>query len=129
MTVTSPSALRRLGWALLLRCPNCGGARALQHWFALRAHCPSCRFRYDRAEADSWIGGFQINLIVAEALFAALFIALFVAQWPRPDWAGLQRIAIVGVLVAPVLTWPWGKLLWLVIDLAVRPARASDLAD
>src|SRR3712207_6921761 len=53
--------------ALTLRCPRCGGRGILRNWFNLKHHCPSCDLVFNRGESgDYWLGGYNVNFIVAE---------------------------------------------------------------
>ena len=57
---------------MLLRCPRCGGAGILQHWFKMMESCPTCGLALERGEAhDYWLGAYAINLVVARILLRA----------------------------------------------------------
>jgi len=80
----------------------------------------------DRGENDYFLGSYTINLFVA--LVAAAAIAVAAVLLPG------HGLLIYG-LVLPVLTlltiafYPLSRLLWLAVDLALRPARPSDFAE
>lgn len=111
------------GRALLLRCPNCGGGSLFRHWLAMKPACPTCGLRLDRGERGYHVGSYMLNIIVAELIFAAIFIGTIVVMWPDPPWALLQYGGAALMVLAPVVLYPFTKTMFLAIDLLVRPAR------
>jgi len=65
----------------------------------------------------------MFNLVLAELLFAVVFVVVLVALWPTVPWDGIQVGAPLGMAIAPIALYPVSKLLWLAIDLAFRPDR------
>ena len=87
------------------------------------------RLRPDRGEPDYFLGGMLLNLVVAELLVAGLVLAAVLATWPDPPW-GL--ITVGGALAAgalPVAFYPFSKLLWLAVDLQIRPDEEPDATE
>lgn len=122
MKMPPPSRLFVLLWrALRLKCPYCGSGPVLQTWFKLRATCGSCGRKLERGEQDYFLGGMLFNLILAELLFASIFVTTLVVMWPRVPWDAIQVGAPLGMAVTPILTYPIGKLVWLAFDLTFRP--------
>ena len=111
-----------VGRALRLRCPYCGGGPVLQGWFKLRPACGNCGNALERGEQDYFLGGMLFNLILAELLFAGIFVAILVAMWPTVPWDAIEIGAPTGMVVTPILIYPFGKLVWLAFDLTFRPA-------
>jgi uncharacterized protein (DUF983 family) len=124
---------RRLGTmlarALALRCPNCGSRGLLRNWFHMHERCPRCGLRVEREGSDYMAGSLLFNIVLAEMIFAALFIAYLLMAWPNPNWDMLEIAAPVGMAVAPFVLFPFSKLVWLAADLALRPADARELRD
>jgi uncharacterized protein (DUF983 family) len=112
-----------------LRCPSCGARGILTHWLRLSERCPACGLRPDRGEADHFLGGYVINLGIAEALAAALWVLLLTATWPEPSWALMQWSAAVLVIGMPLALYPFTRLVFLAIDLTVQPRRPGDFGD
>jgi uncharacterized protein (DUF983 family) len=119
------AALGSAGRALLLRCPHCGAGKVTRRWL-LRPSCPSCGLRLDRGEADYWLGAMLFNLIAAETLFATGLVTMLVLTWPDPPWAALQYGSVSAMIVAPLILFPFSKLLWLAFDLVFRPPTPAD---
>jgi uncharacterized protein (DUF983 family) len=118
-----------LGRALALRCPNCGSRGLLKNWFHLHERCPVCGLRVEREGHDYMAGSLLFNIVLAEMIFAALFVAYLLISWPNPNWDVLEIAAPVGMAVAPFILFPFSKLVWLAADLALRPADARELRD
>jgi uncharacterized protein (DUF983 family) len=118
-----------LGRALALRCPNCGSRGLLRNWFHMHERCPGCGLRVEREGSDYMAGSLLFNIVLAEMIFAALFVAYLLITWPNPNWDMLEIAAPVGMAVAPFVLFPFSKLVWLAADLALRPADARELRD
>jgi uncharacterized protein (DUF983 family) len=119
-------ALVMFARALRRRCPNCGAGPVIARWIHTRPACPRCRLRLDRSEPDYFLGAIVFNMTFAEGLFAAALLAVLLWTWPNPPWDALYYGGIVGLIVAPILFYPYSKLLWLAFDLLFRPLRPED---
>ena len=118
----------RVGWALRLRCPNCGGGPVRSSYLKRLPGCPVCGIRLDRGEHDYFIGAYTLNLIVAELIVAAGLIAVLAATWPNPPWDWIQFGGVPLVLLVPLATYPFTELLWLAFDLVFRPVTPAEMA-
>jgi uncharacterized protein (DUF983 family) len=116
-----------LGRALALRCPNCGSRGLLRSWFRMHERCPECGLRVEREGSDYMAGSLMFNIVLAEMIFAAVFVAYLLITWPNPNWDILEIAAPVGMAVAPFILFPFSKLVWLAADLALRPADPREL--
>ena len=114
-----------VGRAVTLHCPHCGRGPVLVNWFRLRPACGACARQLERGEPDYFLGGMMFNLILAELLFAAIFVSILVAMWPTVPWDGISIGAPIGMALAPIVLYPISKLVWLAFDLAFRPERES----
>jgi uncharacterized protein (DUF983 family) len=119
-------ALVMFARALRRRCPSCGAGPVTTRWIHTRPGCPRCRLRLDRGEPDYFLGAIVFNMAFAEGLFAAALVAVLLWTWPNPPWDALYYGGIVGLIVAPILFYPYSKLLWLAFDLLFRPLRPED---
>ena len=120
-------ALRMVGRAVRRRCPSCGGQPIFEGYFRLRPYCRGCGLRLERGEADYFLGAYLLNLAAAELVFAVGFLLLLLATWPTPPWDMLEYICAAGVVVAPIVLYPFSKTVWLAADLALRPPTADDI--
>jgi uncharacterized protein (DUF983 family) len=125
-TGARPGALRMIRRALLLRCPSCGSGKLFDGWFHMRKRCPGCNLRLDRGESDYFIGAYTINLIVAELIVVAAILGVMLVTWPTVPWDRMKRGIIVMTIIAPCITYPFSKSLWLALDLMFRPATLQD---
>lgn len=119
---------RLFGRALVLRCPRCGRAPALQGWFTVRTYCPECHFRFDRGEPGYDIGAGCLNLVVAELVFAFGLVAVILVTWPSPPWNAMLFGGIPLMVIAPILFFPLSRTLWIAFDLVFRPVEPHDEA-
>ena len=119
------SFARKVGRALLLKCPRCGSCGVLKSWFSLQPRCPSCNLAFGRGEdADYWLGAYAINLVLAEGLAVVIALVVLWITWPRHMAA--QVIGFVLVVVLPILLFPFARTLWLAWDLSFRPREEGD---
>lgn len=126
MELPSPGRFfRLLGRALTLRCPYCGKGPVRQTWFKMLPVCGNCRRPLERGEQDYFLGAMLFNLVLAELLFAAVFVAVLLAMWPTVPWDGIQFGAPLGMAITPFILYPVSKLAWLAFDLAFRPAHGG----
>jgi len=114
--------------ALRLRCPNCGEGRLLISWWKVRKTCERCGLHFDRGESDYFIGAYTINLIVAELIVVAAILGGMFLSWPNVPWTLLMYSLVPLAVLAPVLTFPYSRALWLAIDLRFRPPEPSDFS-
>ncbi len=118
---------RMAGRAIILRCPNCGGKPVLKDWFHLRGHCPVCDTALERGEeSDYYIGGMLLNISLCVVIFAIGFLGVIILTYPRVPWDVLQYGLVAVMLLLPVLLYPVSRLVWLAVDLAVRPRSEKD---
>ena len=113
-----------LGRASLLRCPRCGARGLIRGWFKLQERCPSCALPLERNEdRDYWLGGYTLNLVAAELLLALMMVVVVVSRWPDVPWPFLQYGGVVLVILVPILLFPFSRIVWLAIDLSLRPQQ------
>jgi len=107
--------------ALRRRCPNCGASGIFDGWFALQEECPRCQLHFERGESGYVVGAYMINIAVAELVLVAAGIAIAAATWPEPPWNLLMYGGAALMAALPVVFYPFSKMLFLAMDLAVRP--------
>jgi hypothetical protein len=84
---------------------------------------PNLRIRLDRGEPDFWIGGYAVNLVLAELVVAFILIAIAAVTWPDVPWAFVQWGGALLAILAPLLFFPLSRVLWLAWDYCFRPVR------
>ncbi len=119
-------AVVRFARALARRCPNCSGGPVITRWIHTVPACPRCGLRLDRGEPDYFLGAIVFNMAFAEGLLALGLVVVLLSTWPNPPWNALYYGGIAGLIVAPILFYPYSKLLWLGFDLIFRPLRPED---
>lgn len=120
--------MKELRRALRLKCPNCGEGRLLASWLKLRTRCEYCGLIYDRGESDYFIGAYTLNLIVAELIVTSAIVIGIVLAWPNVPWNLLMYALVPLAVLAPLITFPYSRALWLAIDLSFRPPEPSDFS-
>lgn len=121
-------AVGRLFWrALRLRCPYCGGGPLMESWFRFRARCPKCGLALERGEEGYQVGSYMFNIIASELLFAAIFVVVLVLTLPSPPWKLLQYGGMALAGLAPLLFYPFSKMLFLAFDIVFRPVTEDEL--
>lgn len=114
--------------ASLLRCPNCGGRKVLKSWFKLQHRCARCGLRLERGEGDDYfLGGMFFNIVLAEVLFALVLLLAVIFMWPNVPWAGVEYSLIIAMIAAPIVLYPVSRLMWLALDLLLRPPDAAEM--
>jgi hypothetical protein len=53
---------------------------------------------------------------------------VLVVTWPRVPWSLLQYGAPAAMVLAPIILYPFSKLVWLAFDLMLRPVVPNDLS-
>jgi len=124
--MTKAGALGTLvGRAILLRCPRCGAKGILLTWFRMRERCARCNLALDRGEAhDYWLGGYAINMVVAEGSAAVVALACLFLRWPDTTLA--LRVGLTLAIGMPLVFYPFSRTLWLAVDLRFRARETGD---
>jgi uncharacterized protein (DUF983 family) len=118
--------LRLFGRAFLLRCPNCGKGPVLENWMKLRVKCGTCGLRLQRGEHDTIMGAvFILFTLIGLFSYAVIVVTLLVTR--TTPWDLLQNGLPVLVLLEVFAFFPFAKLLWLALDLMLRPVTAAEL--
>jgi hypothetical protein len=60
----------------------------------------------------------MFNIALAEGVFVILLVA---------PWTPLQYGAPAAMVLAPIVLYPFSKLVWLAFDLTLRPVVPNDL--
>ena len=118
---------------LRLRCPHCGAAPVLAPWSSVRGwgtvrqRCDACNLRFERSDDGYFAGAMITNLLISELLFAVTFTTTIIALWPDVPWDAMTYLGALGMLLAPALLYPVARVLWLTVDVLVRPVMPEEL--
>jgi len=121
-----PTPAMRIMRALRRRCPDCGSKGIFRNWLRLEERCSGCALKLDRGTPDHFVGAYLVNLIIAELLFAAILATWLVIVWPAVPWDGIERVAVIAMIVSPLVTYPYTRTVWLAADLIFDPPKPSD---
>lgn len=131
-TLALPTARRVLGIAsrvLRLRCPHCGQGHVLTRRATVRDRCDGCGLRFRRSDDNYFSGAMFFGLLIGETIFALTLLATIVASWPDVPWDAITYIAPVGMIAVMILLIPVSKVVWLGVDLLVRPVTPAELGE
>jgi len=93
----------------------------------MKRSCPRCHLILDRGEPDYFLGGYVVNFVTAEFTIALGALAAVMLTWPDVPWNTIKWSLLLLMVPAPLVTYPFSKLVWLGIDLTLRPATWADL--
>lgn len=89
--------------------------------------CPTCGIRLDRGEEQDYFnGGMLVNIILTFAFFGFALLVFLIVVWPNVPWDTLQYFLAGAMLVLPILLYPFSRVIWLAVDLAVRPRSEKE---
>ncbi|HEY9229348.1 MAG TPA: DUF983 domain-containing protein [Gemmatimonadaceae bacterium] len=122
-------ALRLVGRVLRLRCPHCGEAPVMKWSGAVLRRCGHCNFRFERSDENYFSGAMFFGLLMGEFFFAIVLLITVVSMWPDVPWDTMTWAVPLGVLLVMVFIIPVSRVVWLAIDILVRPVQPSELID
>ena len=125
-----PSAGRALllaSRALRLRCPNCGKGRVLSGFNTVHNHCSACGFRFTRSDDNYFSGAMFFGMMIGETLAVMAIGAAIWITYPNIPWTFLQYAIPVVLLGVMIALFPVSRVVWLAIDVLLRPVEASEL--
>lgn len=124
-----PSAARGtqiLARLLRLRCPNCGKGKVLKWDGGVLERCAGCNLRFQRGDGHYFFGAMFFGVMLGELLFAITFAVLVISTWPDVPWKLLQWGLPIGVVLAAPLFIPFSKIVFLSVDVFVRPVTTEE---
>lgn len=90
----------------------------------MRSACPHCGLSL---AAGNSVGANLLNLVLAELVLLIVIVGVVVGSWPDPPWNLLQYGAPVLMLLTPLVFFPFSRLLFVAIDLAMHPGASPDV--
>lgn len=107
--------------AITRRCPYCGGPDVFDGYLSLREQCPTCGVTFEREEGY-FLGGYALNLVVAEFLGLGLAIwLLFKTDLRELDLIWQEAIAVFLAVSFPLILFPFSRTVWVALDLVLHP--------
>ena len=124
-----PSTGGMIRRAVRRRCPLCAGGGLFRGWVEPKPECPTCQLKLNRGEGDFFLGSYTLNFIAVELLLAGFLLLGVILTWPAVPWRGLLWVGAPLMVLGPIAFYPISRLLWLSIDLAMRPPMARDFPE
>jgi uncharacterized protein (DUF983 family) len=112
---------------LALRCPHCGGGAVLRWQGSVRSRCASCNLRYERSDENYFSGAMFFGLLFGEFIFATAFLIILVSMWPNVPWDTITWAVPLGMVVVLIFWIPMSRVVWLAVDVLVRPVQPHEL--
>jgi uncharacterized protein (DUF983 family) len=114
--------------ALRLRCPHCGKGSVLKSFNAVHERCTGCGFRFCRSDDDYFSGAMFFGMMIGETLAVFAIAAGIWITYPNVPWSFLQYAIPVVLLAVMIVLFPVSRVVWLAIDVMLRPVELSELA-
>jgi uncharacterized protein (DUF983 family) len=129
LSFPSASVLARVaGRTAKLRCPNCGNGHVLSWRGSVQPRCSACNFRFERSDENYFSGAMFFGLLTGEFIFAIVLAIILVAMWPNIPWDTITWAIPTGMIVLLFFLIPASKVIWLAVDVLVRPVQPDELA-
>jgi uncharacterized protein (DUF983 family) len=125
---TLREALRGFRRGLTLRCPHCGKGFVLTRYGIVRERCLECGFRFTRTDDNYFGGAVFFGLFCGELVVALTLLIVMLLTWPKVPWDGILYGVTIGSLLALPISLPFAKVVWLSVDVMVRPVQPEELA-
>jgi uncharacterized protein (DUF983 family) len=112
---------------LRLRCPNCGKGPVMNWRGSILPRCPVCNFRFERSDENYFAGAMFFGLLFGEFLFAISLLIIILSMWPNVPWDTMTWAIPLGMVVVLIFWIPISRVVWLTIDVLVRPVQPHEL--
>ena len=89
----------------------------------MKETCPTCGLAL---AAGNRAGAYILNLFASEILAVVFLLIIVVRTWPHPPYDLLQWLVPVLMVIAPLTFYPFSKLVFVAIDLAMHPDAEPD---
>jgi uncharacterized protein (DUF983 family) len=124
---TAAHAIVGLRRTLRLRCPHCGIGAVMTWRGSILPRCSSCNFRYERSDENYFAGAMFFGLLFGEFLFAISLLIIIMSMWPNVPWRTMTWSIPLGMVIVLLFWIPISRVVWLSIDVLVRPVQPVEL--
>jgi uncharacterized protein (DUF983 family) len=122
----STGVLLRRG--LRRRCPVCGQNKLFRRWIVMLDDCPRCGLTFQRVPGQ-WLGSWFLNICLAQVLVLGIVLGGAIAAYPDPPLLLLGLAGLAVTLLFPIWFFPYSRMIWVAIDLAMRPLEWEEGVD
>ena len=130
LDLPSVGRMLQVAWrTATLHCPHCGRGWVLKSFNAVHARCSACGFRFCRSDDDYFSGAMFFGILIGETLAVLGIFGVIMLTWPDVPWTWLQYGAPLVLLAVMIAVFPLSRVVWLGVDVLVRPVGAEELDD
>lgn len=95
---------------------------------AILRRCRSCNFRFERSDESYFSGAMFFGLLMGEFVYGIALLILLVSMSPDIPWDTLMWAVPLGMLLVMVAIVPVSRVVWLTVDVLVRPVQPDELS-
>jgi uncharacterized protein (DUF983 family) len=110
------------------RCPVCGQNKLFRRWIGMLDDCPRCGLTFQRVPGQ-WLGSWFLNICLAQVLVIGIVLGGAIAAYPDPPLLLLGLLGGAVTILFPIWFFPYSRMLWVAIDLAMRPLEFEEGVD
>jgi hypothetical protein len=89
--------------------------------------CRSCNFRFERSDESYFSGAMFFGLLMGEFVYGVALLVIVMTMSPNVPWDTLMWAGPLGVLLVMILIIPVSRVVWLSVDVLVRPVQPDEL--
>ncbi|MCY7379743.1 MAG: DUF983 domain-containing protein [Gemmatimonadaceae bacterium] len=93
----------------------------------VRDRCLACGFRYERSDDNYFMGAMFFNFMIGATLFMVALFSIIAFSGPDIPWDMLGYVIPILLGVCMVILYPFSKVVWLGVDVMMRPVTADEL--
>lgn len=94
---------------------------------AILPRCAGCNFRFERSDESYFSGAMFFGLLMGEFVYGVALLVIVVSMHPDIPWDTLMWAGPLGVLLVMIAIIPVSRVVWLAIDVLVRPVQPDEL--
>jgi hypothetical protein len=93
----------------------------------VRRRCQGCNLRFERSDENYFSGAMFFGLLMGEFTFALILLVTIVSMWPNVPWDTMTWAIPAGMFLVMALIIPVSRVVWLSVDVFLRPVQAIEL--